>query len=246
MRDFMKILKFLACIYFPPLLIYYGVKKYYAYKYPESLKRKAGIEAEEDVKERLNFYRELNINAFGKTELLHGQVFVFNDGKSNEFSVEVDHIVVTRRHIFLIETKYKSGTIHVIADASTWATASASGHDGSMRNALLQVKNTARILLRELKLPVSPIPIVAIYGNDVEIVGGVTNVVVTKELIDTIKRFDASEINAGQLNPSELANLFVAHADQSPEALDKHVNRIRLSQAKEEERKFINSSSIQL
>lgn len=71
------------------------------------------------------------------------------------------------KRLYLLETKYKSGTIHADADAPQWQTICAQGINGSMRNALLQAKNTALVLEPEVRLPCLLVLIVVIHGRQI-------------------------------------------------------------------------------
>lgn len=131
---------------------------------PDVQKKMAGINAERFVQSMI----EDNQQHFPSALSLHGKVFVFNADMPNEFSVEADHVVITERNIFVIETKCKSGAMSARADSPRWNVSSKHGV-GEMQNALKQAKNAARVLHRQANLPCEIVPLVAIKGNEVQI-----------------------------------------------------------------------------
>ena len=206
---------------------------------PDVQKRLAGANAEKFVRKLI----ASNMRNYANGRALHNALFVFNSETANEFSAEADHVLITRRNIFVIETKHKSGTIFADADAPMWRTSTAHG-DGSMRNALLQVKNTARILTREFSLADSIIPIVAIHGNNVSIVQGPGNVVATRDLMLAIHAFETHGEHNPPLNPDDIAETLLKQCANDPDSLKKHISRI---QEKTDRMKFsdiVKNSSI--
>ncbi|MDQ9170139.1 nuclease-related domain-containing protein, partial [Oxalobacteraceae bacterium R-40] len=159
---------------------------------PSFQKKLAGIAAENHVKELIHAYQR-NLLA---SRSLHGALFVFYPGSDKEFSVEADHILLTERNIFVIETKYKSGTITANATATHWEVTTAHG-DSQMRNALIQAKNAAQILARECNLPCRPIPLVAIQGKDLVISNAPTNVVRAENIWNVIDAFELNQSSPG-------------------------------------------------
>jgi hypothetical protein len=155
--------------------------------------------------------------------------------------VEVDHLLVTPKQIYLVETKYKSGAIHVETEAAQWHTSSAHG-TGRMRNALLQVKQTARVLKRELDLP-EMVPLVAIVGNDTTLVGAPGNVVLAADLIKTIQAFE--QVAAGEPVPVErvVAKLRQYVSDDF-DARDRHNKRARAAQWRVELDQLVLTASL--
>lgn len=174
---------------------------------------------------------------------LHGVLFVFNPGTAHEYSAEADHLLMTKNQLYLIETKYKSGTIHVDADAPQWQTVCAQGSKGSMRNALLQAKNTARVLQREVRLPCPLVPVVVIHGRKNEIVGGPANVV---SVVDLIKLLDAFELaqQPGPVKPEEVAAQLMQFASTDPGALARHIERARQARLRSDRQTMVQSASI--
>jgi hypothetical protein len=86
--------------------ILYGLQK--ITESPAFRKQQAGWDAE-------RYVRQLITDGqchFPHSLALHGTLFVFQADTSDEFSVEADHLLVTTRTIFVIETKYKSGANH--------------------------------------------------------------------------------------------------------------------------------------
>lgn len=174
---------------------------------------------------------------------LHGVLFVFNAVTDHEFSAEADHLLMTRNRVYLIETKYKSGTIHADADAPQWQTACAQGINGSMRNALLQAKNTARVLEREVRLPCPLVPVVVIHGRHTGIIGGPANVV---NVVDLIKLLDAFELaqQQGPIKPEQVAAQLMQFANTDPDALARHIERAQQARLRSDSQAMVRSASI--
>lgn len=212
------------------------------YRDPVVQRKNAGSRAEHAVSNLLDKFA----SPYGKSRPLHSLVFFFHQDTASEYSAEIDHLLITRKHIYLIETKYKSGKIAVDAESESWVTTTRSGVQGKMRNALLQAKNSARILQRECNLPVSPIPVVAIHGNEVEISGGVSNVVATHNLLDFIKLFETTGKNTEELNPDGLAETLIRFSSKDAEALERHVQRIKAAEERRAQERQINAASIDL
>lgn len=174
---------------------------------------------------------------------LHGVLFVFHAGTENEFSAEADHLLITKNQLYLIETKYKSGTIHADARAPQWQTVCEKGNKGSMRNVLLQAKNTARVLEREVQLPCPQVPIVVIHGRQTGIVGGPANVV---NVVDLIKLLDAFELGQqpGSIKPEDVAAQLMQFASTDPGALARHIERAQQARLRSDSQTMVQRASI--
>lgn len=207
---------------------------------PAVQKSLAGANAEKFVQKII----AANMQHYSDRRAFHNALFVFNKDTADEFSVEADHVLITRRNIFLIETKYKSGTIFADADTPMWRTSSPHG-DGSMRNALLQVKNTARILAREFSLADRIIPIVAIHGNNVAIVQGPGNVVTTHDLMLAIQAFEKHGDKNLPLQPDDIAEKFLRQCVMDSASFKKHINRIREKTDQMQFADIVKNSSIE-
>jgi hypothetical protein len=205
---------------------------------PAIQKKMAGIAAERYVQKII----EENQHDFPASRSLHGKLFVFNAHTPSEFSVEADHILITERNIFVIETKCKSGTLFAGADAPKWKVSSPYG-DGEMRNALKQAKNAARVLQRQAVLPCEVIPLVAIKGNDVKIVDGPTNVLVTANLVNVIRAFEHSKPHP-VLDPAAVTALLLPHMNGDPAAMDRHIERAQAARVRAEMTEIVNAASI--
>jgi hypothetical protein len=201
----------------------------------------AGVNAENEVKWIIN--RAYATASRENCAILHGVMLVFDEGTPNEFSVEIDHLIITRFHVFAIETKYKSGTIYANAGTNTWRVEARSG-TGSMRNALNQAKNTARVLKERFSLQGEVIPVVAIVGQDVKIVDGPANVVAADSLVQVIDAFsgagDAVQINS----PRQLAQQMLLHARSDRAARTRHITRAAEAKRKAANRDIVASSSV--
>lgn len=209
------------------------------YHDPQVQKMQAGRNAERYVQKII----EAIALSYPGSRSLHGVLFVFNAGTEHEFSAEADHVLVTKNQLYLIETKYKSGTIHADAHAPQWQTVCAQGIHGSMRNALLQAKNTVRVLKREVRLPCPLAPIVVIHGRQTGIVGGPANVV---NVVDLIKLLDAFELaqQPGSVKPEDVAAQLMQFASTDPGALARHIERAQQARLRSDRQTMVQRASI--
>ena len=205
---------------------------------PVIQKKIAGIQAERYVQKLI----EKNQRDFAGARSLHGTLFVFNEGTPGEFSVEADHILITERNIFLIETKYKSGTISAGADSARWMVSSRQG-EGEMANALKQAKNAAQVLQRQAALPCEVIPLVAIKGNDVNIVDGPTNVFRAENLVNVLHAFEHSKPRP-ILDPVAVAAMLLSHIRNDKAAMERHIDRAQAARTRAEQDAIVNAASI--
>lgn len=189
---------------------------------PEVAKENAGLRAEDFVKRLL--WKYIEENGF-QSKLINGELFVFNKGTSNEYSAEVDHILITPRNMYVFETKYKSGNIWVDIDANSWKT-EYNGRIGELRNPLAQVKNTAQRLSSEFRLPAKFIPIVVIFGEKTRLHGEPTNIISSEYLIETVSAFEFSGKSNAVLNVMEISDLLLTKIDRTDAARNKHIASI--------------------
>jgi hypothetical protein len=204
---------------------------------PEVQKRAAGRRAEKTVEKVI----DEAVGSSSGYQALHGQLLVFHPGEENEFSVELDHLVVTPRRIYLVETKYKSGTIYVDAQAPQWPTASVRGA-GSMRNALLQVKQSAKVLKRELDLP-EIVPMVAIVGNETKLAGAPGNVVLAEDLVKAMYAFEQTAKEEAIDAKAVIAKV-QRHIVGDGKARGKHNERAQAAQLKGELEAIVQTASL--
>lgn len=122
-------------------------------------------------------------------QTMHGTLLLFNEGLPNEFSSEIDHLLITERNVFLIETKMKSGKVNACIDLQEWEVVNGE-HKSMMRNPLKQAQNTLGVLRRELGIEATPV--VVFVGKDTRILNGPFNVVELSNLKETIKAFENS------------------------------------------------------
>lgn len=204
---------------------------------PEVRRRSAGKKAEKYVMQLIN----ANLHRYPDAASMHGPLFVFNEGKDDEYSIEADHVLVTQHHAYVIETKYKSGRVQAVADAIAWQTANERGQ-GSMRNALAQAKNSAKFLERECGLPNSCIPLVAIYGKDTEIVDGPSNVAVASEIIKVIDAFEMAATGA-RIHPTQIIDKLTQFETKDKAAFERHITRAARAGAKAERETIVRNAS---
>lgn len=152
---------------------------------------------------------------------LHNVLLVVNRGQQNEFSMEIDHLLVTRHKVFVIETKYQAGRVLVDEHASEWRV-EGGPRSSSMRNALLQAKNTCTQLQRHFNIGATPIPVVVITSTrGTAVVSPVSNVVTPDELPAVVAALDKST-STGALDTGALLNRIVAASDRSVHARRAH------------------------
>jgi len=161
---------------------------------------------------------------------------------SNEFSVEADHIVITERNIFVIETKCKSGTISAGADSPRWKVSSHHG-DGEMQNALKHAKNAARVLNREANLPCEIIPLVAIKGSEVQILDGPSNVSAAENIIAIMRAFEQSKPHP-KLDPTAIQALLQPYISNDQTAMERHIERAQAARKRAEQAEIVAAASI--
>lgn len=187
----------------------------------ESLQKKlAGKHAENVVGKYLDKMAANNGGA-----AIHGALFCFCINTRAEYSIEVDHVYVTSSNVYLIETKYKSGTIVADRDSHSWAVVR-NNKKTNMRNALHQVGNAARVLEKECGL-VDVVPIVVIVGNDVRVESKVPNVVSLGDLPGLVDSYEILARGHRTMNPHELTQRLNQLRTNDPEVFKRHVARIR-------------------
>lgn len=207
---------------------------------PDIQKINAGSQAERDVAVLLAQHQ----HRYPSSLILHGSLFVFNAGTKDEFSAEIDHLIITKSNLFVIETKYKSGTIFAVEDKQEWQVQGKHGF-GTMRNALSQCKNTCRVLVKQFDLEFSPIPVVVIVGNDVNIAEGPGNVLALENLIPAIDGFDFNKKSAA-LNPEQILERISRFIDNSDDARKRHNERANLAGYKHRISNIVKASSLEL
>ncbi|SFB38155.1 Nuclease-related domain-containing protein [Collimonas sp. OK607] len=228
------------CAAFPCGLLFnilHWMEKYS--KDPAIQKKMAGIAAERYVQKLIEDCRKKELPV---SRSLHGKLFVFNEHTPNEFSVEVDHLLITERNVFVIETKCKSGSLSAGADSPTWKISSPYG-DTDMRNAPKQVKNATRVLQHQAALPCELIPLVAIKGNDVKIVDGPTNVLVAADLVNVLRAFERDKPQP-TLDPASVTALLLPHMNDDPAAMKRHVERANAARVRAEMTEIVHAASI--
>lgn len=206
---------------------------------PDVQKKMAGINAERYVQALI----EANQQHFPGAQSLHGKLFVFNADMPNEFSVEADHILITERNIFVVETKCKSGTISARADSPRWKVSSKHG-DGEMQNALKQAKNAARVLHRQANLPCEIVPLVAIKGNEVQILDGPSNVSAAENIVEIIRAFEQSKPHP-KLDPASIQSLLATFIKSDAAAMERHIERAQAARKRVEQAEIVEAASIQ-
>lgn len=206
---------------------------------PTIQKKIAGRNAERFVEKIIEGHRSRHPEAIA----MHGVLLVFKPDTEQEYSLEADHLLITPKNFFVIETKYKSGTIHVAPTAKFWKVITLQG-EGQMRNALEQAKNAARVIQKQLNLPVMPVPIVAIKGNRVALIDAPANVVPAEDLLKVIEAFEESK-HDGFFEPSVVGQLLAQFRNCKEAAMKRHIARASTTSRKAELENIVNSASLQ-
>ncbi|MFC7518311.1 nuclease-related domain-containing protein [Herbaspirillum sp. GCM10030257] len=207
---------------------------------PDVKRRAAGHAAEAHVKAVID---SLGL-VYPGSRALHGTLLVFDSKSPGEshFSVELDHLFVTGHNCYLLETKYRNATVHAEATATEWKATGSDGKEGVMRNALLQAKNSARVLEKQLSLPYKLVPIVVIHGEHTQIVDGPANVVRSDRLPDLIAAFEQVEA-ANTLDPAALFARLRTYMATGEEAMQQHIERANLAKRRAEAKAIVNATS---
>lgn len=184
----------------------------------------------------------VNQNALGTSKLLKNCLFVFSRGQESEFSVEADHMLITQKNIFLIETKRKSGEIYCDQNSNEWSIWTPNG-ETKMRNALRQVLNSKRALERQFKLPVAITPIVVFVGKDTRIVDGPSNVVTSNELIQLIKAFEQQKTIC-DVEIQEIFEIMGSCISNDPSDFALHVKRAQDAQSRKISKNIVQSAKL--
>lgn len=159
---------------------------------------------------------------------LHGSLLVFHRGRSHEFSIEVDHILITKKHVYVIETKYQSGDIYPSPHKSEWRVRTKYG-EKFMRNAFKQAQNHLSVLSDKFQIDHGIIPLVAIVGNNVTLHNPDMNVFVQSELSEVIQYFEG--FGRPQFRPKQLAKRISYVASDAPDDRRRHVERAQRSKS---------------
>lgn len=126
----------------------------------DELRSKAGLHAEEIVSQLLDSYCKANPSC----RAIHNGQFEFDVPSAKPVGMEIDHVLITDKTVFIIETKYKSGEITALEHVPNWDVKQ-SGSMSSMPNALKQARRQQKILTRYFDSQLPIVPLVAIVGN---------------------------------------------------------------------------------
>lgn len=206
---------------------------------PEIQRLAAGLEAEVYVKGVIERLQISNPHWHS----MHGVLLVFQVGTSEEFSIEIDHLLVTQHNCYLVETKYRNATVSAVGKAMEWKTVASDGRQGQMRNALSQAKQNVRVLEQQYALPCRIIPVVAIHGADTTIVDGPANVVRSDKLLDLLYAFE--EVNTNYLlRPDEIVAQVIVYRATDDVAMRRHIERANQAKRRWEAKAIVSRSSL--
>lgn len=206
---------------------------------PDLEKKEKGAQAEATVRNYLtsSFSPEKGWCVFNDC------LFVFNRDQENEWSAEVDHIVVGGRAIFLVETKYKSGTIKATADATQWEV-TRFDRSSTMRNALKQSQNSTRALSQQLGIHgANFIPVVAFVGEDVQVINAPSNVVHYPDLANVIISID-NTIEYKGMNHEQAVQIIAQSCAKDRDAMKRHILRAKKRAADNARKQIFENAAI--
>lgn len=197
----------------------------------------SGVNAEKTVK---NFIEAIAPSKNGWSTY-HNILLVFNKGLSTEWSREIDHLLIRGNSVYIIETKYKSGTIYANKDCDTWSVEN-NDQESKMRNALKQVIKACEIFDREFNLPsFTAIPIVVIVGNNVQIVNAPTNVIGYLNLGTVISAFELNHQN-NKINTRTLIDSLNKSIATDKQSFERHIKRAEEVKRKDGYRKIVSGA----
>ena len=151
----------------------------------DDLRAEAGLHAEEVVRQLLDAYCLEN----PEFRVIHNGKFEFNIHTGKPTRLEIDHLLITDKTIFIIETKYKSGEITALEFESRWSIKN--GDDlSTMANALKQAKRQNSILKKHFDTNIPIVPLVAIVGNTTLKRHNIHHVCVPEQLPSLISMFN--------------------------------------------------------
>lgn len=151
----------------------------------DDLRAEAGLHAEEVVRQLLDAYCLAN----PECRVIHNGKFEFNVHTAKPTRLEIDHLLITDKTIFIIETKYKSGEITALEFEPRWAIRNGSDMS-TIANALKQAKRQHSILKRHFDENLPIVPLVAIVGNTTLKRHNIHHVCVPEQLPSLISMFN--------------------------------------------------------
>lgn len=153
---------------------------------------------------------------------LHGILLLKPDGETTE----VDHIVVSRFGIFVIETKNWKGWIKGTTESAEWRVFYGKGRKKIRQNPVRQNAGHIRALAALLELPLTFFHNVVYMAGDAELKDGPLPGVLTSGLADYIKSFQAPLMDDAA--PAEYARqIAAASLSKVAGAKAAHVARVR-------------------
>jgi hypothetical protein len=208
---------------------------------PEVQQKRAGLRAEKAVED----FIDRNIASGVSGLALHNQLLVFKSATPSEHSVELDHMLITKKNVFVIETKYKSGEVSVDTQSDEWSVVASHGKS-TMRNALNQVKNSIKTLKSNIGVldSLSMVPVVVFVGSDLKIRNAPSNVVALDGLASFIAHFELASHSTGTIDQDVIEQTIKKYADSSDLARQNHIHRIHSKVARNDAESVYKSASI--
>lgn len=160
--------------------------QHHAEKTVDDLRAEAGLRAEDIVRRILDSYCADNPGF----KVIHNGKFEFDVENENSTRIEIDHLLITDKTIFIIETKYKSGEIAALEYEPKWVIEHAGITEITyMPNALKQAKRYHKILLRHFDKRLPIVPLVAIVGDNKLVRHNIHHVCKPEQLVSLFEMF---------------------------------------------------------
>lgn len=173
--------------------------------------------------------------------------------RHNDHSSQIDHVVVSKYGIFVIETKNYRGNIYGNDDKETWKQviltdvtygskwwkvytyATKNRFYNPVKQNSSHVNWIKRILKESNSLPYLPVISIVVFADNANISGvnSNTHVVNMKDLLETISSYDHIYLQEG-MSP-RIADLILSKKDESKENLKSHIQNVEYEKAKKEE-----------
>jgi len=139
-------------------------------------------------------------------------------------TTQIDHLIVSRFGLFIVETKNKKGWIFGSEERSKW-TQSIYGNNYSFQNPLRQTFRQKKVLAKYLNINESLIHTVIFFNGDCTFKTKMPNNVINSGLGKFIKQFNNTIIDSGKLKG--VLNRLDLHQDHSELSKKDHIRSIR-------------------
>ena len=139
-------------------------------------------------------------------------------------TTQIDHLIVSRFGLFIVETKNKKGWIFGSEERSKW-TQSIYGNNYSFQNPLRQTFRQKKVLAEYLNVPVSNIHTIIFFNGDCKFKTKMPRNVINSGLGKFIKQFNNLIIDSSKLK--DVLNRLDLHQDHSELSKKDHIQSVR-------------------